>query len=109
MDGCGNGLKKNMSRKWINLIAVLLVLAAGVSASAWYYPSQQDRDAAVISTLRANYPDRERERAQAAKYWARYRDVAASEYFGLGGRLGIYGARQHYLQAGKFERRTWPQ
>jgi hypothetical protein len=47
------------------------------------------------------------EATAAAAYWARYQDVAADGYYGRGGPLGAFGARQHYLDHGRREGRQW--
>ena len=52
-------------------------------------------------------PAMEEERRLANGYWQRYPDVAAHEYFGRNGLMGIGGARAHYTQYGKAEGRHW--
>ena len=43
----------------------------------------------------------------ARAYWDRYPDVAKSDVYGVGGRLGILGAREHYMRHGRREGRVW--
>jgi hypothetical protein len=47
------------------------------------------------------------EEALARAYWARNPDVAANGMYGEGGRMGVLGAREHYLRHGRFENRPW--
>jgi hypothetical protein len=47
------------------------------------------------------------EQSRADSYWSRYPDVAASDYYGRSGRLGIMGAWLHFEHFGKAEGRTW--
>ena len=52
--------------------------------------------------------DEGREAELAASYWSQYSDVAADSFFGREGRLGVWGAREHYKRHGKREGRVWP-
>ena len=47
------------------------------------------------------------ERMLAEAYWSRYPDVAADAVFGRTGKMGIYGAREHYQRHGRHEGRIW--
>ena len=46
-------------------------------------------------------------RQAAEAYWNRYPDIRKHHYFGEHGPLGLDGARQHYLQHGRFEGRIY--
>lgn len=43
----------------------------------------------------------------AEAYWLRNPDVAADAHYGRHGRIGILGAREHWLRHGKSEGRRW--
>lgn len=48
------------------------------------------------------------ERRLAALYWQANPDVSESAYFGRTGRLGMFGAREHFDRHGRREGRPWP-
>ncbi len=48
-------------------------------------------------------------RMLAEAYWERNPDVASDSYFGRDGKMGIYGAREHYDRHGRKEGRQWGQ
>jgi hypothetical protein len=53
-----------------------------------------------------SFDDVQRRRA-AEDYWERYPEIRTHHYFGEHGPLGVDGARQHYLQHGRHEGRTY--
>jgi len=94
-------------RNWI--IALIVVVAITIGGGSYY--RQQNRaawDADVLSELRASYPDQKQETALAKIYWSKHPNVMSDAYFGKDGRLGIYGARQHFRKHGKNEGKNWP-
>ena len=46
-------------------------------------------------------------RSVADAYWQRNPDVARDRYYGRNGKLGIFGAREHFDQHGRKEGRRW--
>jgi hypothetical protein len=46
-------------------------------------------------------------RALAEAYWQRNPDVAQDSFFGRNGKMGIFGAREHYDRHGRKEGRRW--
>jgi len=102
---------------WSNRISFRLALLVCVFAAAtlwgghYYWNSNLEKKfTEVVRAHKASYPDEAKERRLANKYWAKYQDVRDNSYFGKHGRLGIYGAREHYLRHGRkeFPGRIWP-
>lgn len=62
----------------------------------------------TLAQLKLSYPSAIDERALAEIYWSKHQDVMTSQRYGKAGRMGIYGARAHYLQYGRSEGRLWP-
>lgn len=56
---------------------------------------------------RAAEIDTAAEEKLAHAYWLRYPDVAANPLYGEKGRLGVLGAREHYMRHGRREGRVW--
>ncbi len=101
-----------MKRSRIVILLLVGVCLAGALGVGGYFYKQQQRaawDAKIVNELKARYPNEERERMLAEIYWSRYPDVRADPYFGKGGRLGNYGAREHYRRHGDdVTVRMWP-
>lgn len=98
---------------WRHVLAAALI-ALGFSGwllGAAFSPVLDWRDAAErsfaasVAALRGN--DMAAERALAEAYWQRYEDVARDGVYGRNGRLGVFGAREHWLRHGKAEDRLW--
>jgi len=91
-------------------ITVALVLGvAGFFGGSYYQDHRRAAwDAEVIGKYATSYPDLEKERVLAAKYWAMYPNVARNTYFGILGRLKTYGARAHFERHGESEGNVWP-
>lgn len=101
-------LAKSQKLKII-LVAVLVLGVAGVFGGSYYRDHRRAAwDAEVIGAHATTFPDLEKERVLAAKYWALYPEVAEDDYFGVHGRLKIYGARVHFERHGKGEGNVWP-
>lgn len=83
--------------------------AYGAFTSTLFDQRLADKRAYLMTASRAPEVDVDEMRRQAEAYWSRYRDVAADGHFGRNGKLGIYGARSHYLAHGRYEGRTWPE
>jgi hypothetical protein len=84
--------------------AGLAVYAAGASRP----PLMDSRRDEILRVLaRTANIDTAAEEKLAHAYWARYPDVRASALYGENGRLGILGAREHFMQHGRREGRVW--
>lgn len=82
----------------------LAVYAAGALGTPWMGSRTND----MLRVLaRGKDIDTAAEEALARAYWERYPDVRASALYGEKGRLGILGAREHYMQHGRREGRIW--
>lgn len=66
-----------------------------------------ERDHYLAAVSEQMSVDPSAEEAEAKAYWGRYPDVAANDYYGPGGPLGLLGARQHYRDHGRREGRRW--
>jgi len=85
-------------------VAGFAVYAAGASRS----PLVDSETGDILRVIaRGADIDTAAEEALARAYWARYPDVRASPLYGEGGRLGILGAREHFMQHGRREGRVW--
>lgn len=93
----------------IILVATLVLGVAGFFGGYLYQNQKRAAwDAQVISEYAALYTDLEKERTLAAKYWALYPGVRKDAYFGVKGRLKIFGARGHFDRHGRDEGNIWP-
>lgn len=94
-------------------IAVMLVLLGG---SGWLLGASEssvlNRQIAAQRSLAAAVAesgklDVEAEQRLAEAYWQRNPGVAANDIFGRNGRLGIFGAREHWIRYGRVEGLHW--
>jgi hypothetical protein len=91
--------------------AITVLLFAAILSGGGIYLirlAHPESVSATLTRLKNSYPDVTEERALAETYWSHHQDVKNNPYFGKNGELGIYGAREHYRNAGKGEGRTWP-
>lgn len=102
-----------MSHLLRHVIAVLMVVlgCCGWLLGAMDTPLLNRQIAAqqalATSVARTGSLDMAAEQRLAEAYWQRNPDVAASGYYGRHGRIGIFGAREHWLRHGKREGRHW--
>ena len=90
-------------------ILSLGVYLYGAFTSSLFDQSLADQRAYLMTVSRMPEEDAEEVRRRAEIYWTAYPDVAVDDYFGRGGKMGIYGARTHYQKHGRFENRIWPE
>lgn len=69
------------------------------------FRAQQD----VLAHYAKSQGNQEAVRMLAEAYWQRNPDVAADSYFGRNGKMGTFGAREHYDRHGRKEGRRWGQ
>jgi hypothetical protein len=79
----------------------------GATHSALLDRPEAARQAYLTKVIKDGAPDLAAERELAERYWQRYPDVAADGYFGRGGAIGIFGAREHFDRHGRREGRLW--
>lgn len=92
-----------------SIAAVVIVVAAfGMRVTLNNIEDGPPKAEIVVSALKEKYPDQAAEAVLAKKYWAENPGVRTDKFFGDGGTLGVYGAREHYLRHGKTEGRNWP-
>ena len=87
-------------------IAVLLWFQ-GFVASPLSSPQRVSEKRFLHDYLERNKPDLQEERVLAESYWLRYKDIREDPFWGEQGRMGIWGARDHYKQFGKREGRIY--
>ena len=85
------------------------VYAYGAFTSTLFDRGLADKRAYLMTASRMPEIDAAEMRRQAEAYWDRYRDVAKDDHFGRNGKLGIYGARSHFLSHGRYAGREWPE
>lgn len=98
------------------LRAVIAGLAILIATACWIYGyinspagnTDLGREKIFLTNyLQQNTPDLQLEKEMAEAYWLRYPDVRDNSYWGPKGPLGIWGARDHYLQHGYRENRVF--
>ncbi len=96
---------------WIavgGFVLALVAYAVGAFDSLLLDPRQRAATDLLIRYAAVEKTDERREQALADLYWLRYPDVAGDWYFGKNGKLGLWGAREHFKRHGKREGRNWP-
>lgn len=99
------------SLKFILVVVLAAALIAGALAiKQWALQSDRRAQQEEILVDRASMSPAElaKEEALAEAYWRRYPDVAADDFFGRDGNLGVHGPRVHYERHGRAEGREWP-
>ena len=85
--------------------------AAGLAVyavSALHSPLMDEKSGETMRVLaRGANIDTAAEEKLARAYWARYPDVAAHGVYGEHGKMGVLGAREHFMQHGRREGRIW--
>lgn len=96
------------------LLGLLLLAVIGLGIAGWLgrhsallHPELAARKAHYEQLSSEGRIDAQREASLAGAYWRRYPDVAQNPYFGEGGLLGVFGAREHFERAGRAEGRRW--
>jgi len=93
---------------YVAFALALVVFAVGAWDSPLFNQESRARVEVLNRFARAEYLDEGQEKIIATSYWSHYTDVAADPFFGREGRLGIWGAREHFKRHGKREGRVWP-
>lgn len=101
-----------LSRIRVGVALLVLLISYVAYAEGWRQsplldPARAERVALAERVIREEKSDDAADRVLAELYWQRYPDVAESPVFGRQGRLGIYGAREHYQRHGRHEGRVW--
>lgn len=78
----------------------------GILGARDHYRLHGRRESRVFGDL-ARPEDLEAENKLANDYWQRYPDVRKHVIWGEKGRLGIYGARDHYRYLGRLQGKRW--
>jgi hypothetical protein len=95
---------------------VIAVLIFGLACGGWLLGATElpllNRDIAAqraraASVAMSGSLDLSAEPQLAEAYWQRNPDVAADAHYGRHGRVGVLGAREHWLRHGKIEGRRW--
>ncbi len=89
-------------------IVSLLVYVAGALDSPLLNSDRRAEVAHLSRHASAGKLDERREVKLAEIYWTRYPDVAQDSNFGRSGKLGSWGAREHFKRHGAREGRIWP-
>ncbi len=87
--------------------ASLVVFGFGIAWSPIFDDVLAQERVVINKHARRDRVNVERELSLAEAYWQRNPDVAASEFFGTKGALGVFGAREHYDRHGRAEGRRW--
>ena len=95
----------------VTAYAAFLGALAAYGLGAMHSPLANGGEAERAAMLRAVAKGAEidmvAEEALARAYWSRNPDVAADAMYGERGRLGVLGAREHFLRHGRNEGRPW--
>ena len=92
---------------WCGFAAFMAGLAV-YAVSAMQSPLRDEKTGEMLRVLaRAADIDTAAEEKLARAYWSRYPDVAANPLYGENGKMGVLGAREHYMQHGRREGRIW--
>jgi hypothetical protein len=86
----------------------LIAYTAGALDSPLLDASLKARTTQLMRHTAIEKRDEQAEKAAAESYWIRYPDVARDSYYGRNGKLGLWGAREHFRQHGGREGRLWP-
>ncbi|MBI1209527.1 MAG: hypothetical protein GC191_19870 [Azospirillum sp.] len=92
---------------WLGVAAAFGLYAQGFVNSVAGDGAARDRQLYLRQVMALRSLDLAGERALAEAYWSRNPDVAADAVFGEHGRMGLFGARQHYQLHGHREGRRW--
>jgi len=85
----------------------IAVWGIGLLKSPLFDPVMHREQLFVARYKKNNAPDHIVEKTLSEAYYKRYQDVKVHPYFGEKGPMGIYGAREHYLQHGQREGRVF--
>jgi hypothetical protein len=89
------------------LTTSLVLWTAGFMQSPVLHPTLVEQHHFIDRFIKENGPDYQKESVLAKAYWKRYPDVRQDSYYGAAGPLGIFGAREHFQQHGKREKRIY--
>lgn len=88
-------------------VGALIVYAFGVKHSVLFNDRAAQQQTIITKNARLNLVEMAREKILAEAYWQRYPDVAADDFFGREGALGVHGPREHFDRHGRTEGRVW--
>ncbi len=97
----------------IGISAAVMALSISVYAIGAFNSPVLDPDEAARRAYLKNITKNQSsglnlEKSWAEEYWRKNPDVRADPVYGENGKLGVFGAREHYLKHGKREGREWP-
>ena len=101
---------KNISLSVITFGAIAsstVLWTRGFIQSPLVDPHLRQEEKFIRDYIDANNPDHQQEKILAESYWLRYSDIHNNSYWGVNGPMGIWGARDHFLQHGKREGRIF--
>lgn len=110
MTGVNGKRLKNISLSVITFGAIVssaVLWTRGFIQSPLVEPHLRLEEQFIRDYVQANNPDLQQEKILAESYWLRYSDVRGNSYWGVNGPLGIWGARDHFMQHGKREGRIF--
>lgn len=91
----------------VSICTSLFFYFNGLSRTSIFNPQKRYEEKFVQKYIEENDPDYHEELILAQSYWLRYEDVNDNDYWGVNGPMGIWGARDHFLQHGKREGRIF--
>ena len=101
-------LKRRYILSFIGLAIAFAIYGYGFSRSPAMNPNYRTQQEMLASYAKGQGNAAEI-RMLAEAYWQRNPDVAMDSYFGRDGKLGLFGAREHFDRHGRAEGRRWGQ
>ena len=108
--------RKSMKHTYIRYRPIVVAVVLSFSAVLWLFGLSKspigNPNLFVERQLAQRYnqqhsPDLQSTRTLAEAYWNRYRDVREHDYYGKNGKMGIYGAEEHFKHHGRGEGRIY--
>lgn len=105
-------MKKYGEKARALLTATVIALAAFFWVKSYFHsplwlPQKNEEQEYLKKYVANNSPDYLQEKLLAQAYWLRYKDIKENKYWGENGPQNIWGPRNHYLQHGRKEGRTF--
>lgn len=91
----------------ISILSSFFLYFLGAIHSPLLDPLLQSEKTYLQKYVDNNDQDYREEKLLAKSYWLRYHDVKTNNYWGQNGPMGIWGARDHFVQHGKREGRIF--
>ena len=89
------------------LTASVLLWIWGLFYSPIFLPESQQQEQSGNRFIQNHSPELETIKTLADAYWQRYADIKNDKHYGRNGKMGIFGAEEHFRQHGKQEGRVY--